>query len=57
LSVFDEAVKEIKKSESENSISSLPSRLDTVIESSIDLETEKLSSMFNYLATIGSTVS
>ena len=54
-SVFDEAVKEIKKSESENSISSLPSRLDTVIESSIDLETEKLSSMFNYLATIGST--
>ena len=54
-SVFDEAVKEIKKSESEKSISSLPSRLDTVIESSIDLETEKLSSMFNYLATIGST--
>ena len=54
-SVFDEAVKEIKKSESENSISSLPSRLDTVIESSIDLETEKLSNMFNYLATIGST--
>jgi biopolymer transport protein TolQ len=53
-SVFDEAVKEIKKSESEKSISSLPSRLDTVIESSIDLETEKLSSMFNYLATIGS---
>ena len=54
-SVFDEAVKEIKKSESEKNISSLPSRLDTVIESSIDLETEKLSSMFNYLATIGST--
>ena len=54
-SVFDEAVKEIKKSESEKSITSLPSRLDTVIESSIDLETEKLSSMFNYLATIGST--
>jgi biopolymer transport protein TolQ len=54
-SVFDEAVKEIKKSESEKSIASLPSRLDTVIESSIDLETEKLSSMFNYLATIGST--
>jgi biopolymer transport protein TolQ len=54
-SIFDEAVKEIKKSESENSISSLPSRLDTVIESSIDLETEKLSNMFNYLATIGST--
>ena len=54
-SVFDEAVKEIKKSESENSISSLPRRLDTVIESSIDLETEKLSNMFNYLATIGST--
>ena len=54
-SVFDEVVKEIKKSESEKSISSLPSRLDTVIESSIDLETEKLSSMFNYLATIGST--
>ena len=54
-SVFDEAVKEIKKSESEKSISSLPSRLDTVIESSIDLETEKLSNMFNYLATIGST--
>ena len=53
--VFDEAVKEIKKSESEKSISSLPSRLDTVIESSIDLETEKLSSMLNYLATIGST--
>jgi biopolymer transport protein TolQ len=54
-SVFDEAVKEIKKSESEKSIASLPSRLDTVIESSIDLETEKLSNMFNYLATIGST--
>jgi biopolymer transport protein TolQ len=54
-SVFDEAVKEIKKSESEKSIASLPSRLDAVIESSIDLETEKLSSMFNYLATIGST--
>ena len=54
-SVFDEAVKEIKKSESEKSIASLSSRLDTVIESSIDLETEKLSSMFNYLATIGST--
>ena len=54
-SIFDEAVKEIKKSESEKSIASLPSRLDTVIESSIDLETEKLSSMFNYLATIGST--
>ena len=54
-SVFDEAVKEIKKSESEKSIASLPSRLDAVIESSIDLETEKLSNMFNYLATIGST--
>ena len=53
--VFDEAVKEIKKSESEKSISSLPNRLDIVIESSIDLETEKLSTMFNYLATIGST--
>ena len=53
--VFEEAVKEIKKSESEKSISTLPNRLDTVIESSIDLETEKLSSMFNYLATIGST--
>ena len=53
--VFEEAVKEIKKSESEKSVSTLPNRLDTVIESSIDLETEKLSSMFNYLATIGST--
>ena len=52
---FDDAVKEIKKSESEKSVSSLPTRLDAVIESSIDLETEKLSSMFNYLATIGST--
>ena len=53
--VFEEAVKEIKKSESEKSVSTLPNRLDIVIESSIDLETEKLSSMFNYLATIGST--
>ena len=53
--LFDDAVKEIKKSESEKSVSSLPTRLDAVIESSIDLETEKLSSMFNYLATIGST--
>ena len=53
--VFDEALKEIKKSESEKSIASLPDRLDTVIESSIDLEGEKLSSLFNYLATIGST--
>ena len=53
--VFDEALKEIKKSESEKSIASLPDRLDTVIESSIDLESEKLSSLFNYLATIGST--
>ena len=53
--VFDEALKEIKKSESEKSISSLPDRLDTVIESSIELESEKLSSLFNYLATIGST--
>ena len=53
--VFDEALKEIKKSESEKSIASLPNRLDTVIESSIELESEKLSSLFNYLATIGST--
>ena len=53
--VFDEALKEIKKSESENSIASLPDRFDTVIESSIELESEKLSSLFNYLATIGST--
>ena len=53
--VFDEALTEIKKSESENSIASLPDRLDTVIESSIELESEKLSSLFNYLATIGST--
>ena len=53
--VFDEALKEIKKSESEKSIASLPDRLDTVIESSIELESEKLSSLFNYLATIGST--
>ncbi len=53
--VFDEALKEIKKSESEKSIASLPDRLETVIESSIELESEKLSSLFNYLATIGST--
>ena len=53
--VFDEALKEIKKSESEKSIDSLPDRLETVIESSIDLESEKLSSLFNYLATTGST--
>jgi biopolymer transport protein TolQ len=53
--VFDVALKEIKKSESEKSIASLPDRLDTVIESSIELESEKLSSLFNYLATIGST--
>ena len=53
--VFDEALKEIKKSESEKSIASLPDRLDTVIESTIELESEKLSSLFNYLATIGST--
>jgi len=53
--VLDEALKEIKKSESEKSIASLPDRLDTVIESSIELESEKLSSLFNYLATIGST--
>ena len=53
--VFDEALTEIKKSESEKSIASLPDRLDTVIESSIELESEKLSSLFNYLATIGST--
>ena len=53
--VFDEALKEIKKSESEKSIASLPDRLDTVIESSIELESERLSSLFNYLATIGST--
>ena len=53
--VFDEALKEIKKSESEKSIASLPDRLNTVIESSIELEGEKLSSLFNYLATIGST--
>ena len=53
--VFDEALREIKKSESEKSIASLPDRLDTVIESSIELESEKLSSLFNYLATIGST--
>ena len=53
--VFNEALKEIKKSESEKSIASLPDRLDTVIESSIELESEKLSSLFNYLATIGST--
>ena len=53
--VFDEALTEIKKYESEKSIASLPDRLDTVIESSIELESEKLSSLFNYLATIGST--
>ena len=53
--VFDEALTEIKLSESEKSIASLPDRLDTVIESSIELESEKLSSLFNYLATIGST--
>ena len=53
--VFNEALKEIKKSESEKSIASLPDRLDTVIESSIELESEKLSNLFNYLATIGST--
>ena len=53
--VFGEALKEIKKSESEKSIASLPDRFDTVIESSIELESEKLSSLFNYLATIGST--
>jgi biopolymer transport protein TolQ len=53
--ILEVAVVEIKQSEKEMSIKTLPDRLDKIIESSIEHETEKLSSMFNFLATIGST--
>ena len=56
-SVFLDAVEEVEKSKtiSSKNYESVSKRVERVMEASIDLETEKLSENFGYLATIGST--
>tara|TARA_B100000073_G_scaffold341098_2_gene341911 strand:- start:68 stop:778 length:711 start_codon:yes stop_codon:yes gene_type:complete len=56
-SVFLDAVEEVEKSKtiSSKNYESVLKRVERVMDASIDLETEKLSENFGYLATIGST--
>jgi biopolymer transport protein TolQ len=56
-SVFLDAVEEVEKSKtiSSKNYESVSKRVERVMDASIDLETEKLSENFGYLATIGST--
>ena len=56
-SVFLDAIEEVEKSKtiSSKNYESVSKRVERVMDASIDLETEKLSENFGYLATIGST--
>ena len=56
-SVFLDAIEEVEKSKtiSSKNYDSISKRVERVMDASIDLETEKLSENFGYLATIGST--
>ena len=56
-SVFLDAIEEVEKSKtiSSKNYESISKRIERVMDASIDLETEKLSENFGYLATIGST--
>ena len=56
-SVFLDAIEEVEKSKtiSSKNYESVSKRIERVMDASIDLETEKLSESFGYLATIGST--
>ena len=56
-SVFLDAIEEVEKSKtiSSKNYESISKRVERVMDASIDLETEKLSENFGYLATIGST--
>ena len=56
-SVFLDAIEEVEKSKtiSSKNYESVSKRIERVMDASIDLETEKLSENFSYLATIGST--
>ena len=56
-SVFLDAIEEVEKSKtiSSKNYESVSKRVERVMDVSIDLETEKLSENFGYLATIGST--
>ena len=56
-SVFLDAIDEVEKSKtiSSKNYESVSKRIERVMDASIDLETEKLSENFGYLATIGST--
>ena len=55
--VFLDAIEEVEKSKtiSTKNHESVSKRIERVMDASIDLETEKLSENFSYLATIGST--
>ncbi len=56
-SVFLDAIEEVEKSKtiSSKNYESVSRRIERVMDASIDLETEKLSENFSFLATIGST--
>ena len=56
-SLFMNAIEEVEKSKSVTSknFDATARRLEKIMDASIDLETEKLSKNFSYLATIGST--
>ena len=56
-SVFLDTIDEVEKSKtiSSKNYESVSKRIERVMDASIDLETEKLSENFGYLATIGST--
>ena len=56
-SVFLDAIDEVEKSKtiSSKNYESVSKRIERAMDASIDLETEKLSEKFGYLATIGST--
>ena len=56
-SVFLDAIEEVEKSKtiSNRNYENVSKRIERVMDASIDLETEKLSESFSYLATIGST--
>ena len=56
-SVFLDAIDEVEKSKtiSSKNYESVSKRIERVMDASFDLETEKLSENFGYLATIGST--
>ena len=56
-SLFVNAIEEVEKSKSVSSknFDATANRLEKIMDASIDLETEKLSENFSYLATIGAT--